>query len=160
MSSLKSFKLQAHIEDHCVPIVVRLTDWSGGRYPVHGFYKVVEPMRVFKKVYAPDGNRYHVDAIANLIIPVGATIYASWHAYRPSVDADDRKMRASEAFVHSIAKQRMGTQIQQADSGWDSFFKYRVGETVKPTQRFSKSPSQCSPGIHFFVNLSDAKHWR
>jgi hypothetical protein len=154
MSSLKSTALLAHIEDHCVDANVRKISWSGRKYIANGFYKVVTPLHVFKKVYV---NR--VETIANLVIPAGAMIYAEPYAFQPGARMALRKMRASEAFVHSLVKQRMGTQVQEANSHWDPSFTYKVGETVKPNRPFSKDETQCDHGIHFFINLADAKRW-
>ena len=138
-----------------MPMFVRVINYDGTRYDSdsRGFYKVVTPMYVFKKVYALSG------AIANLVIPAGATIFIDPRAFIPGADASNRKMRASEAFVHSIAMQRTGTPLKEAESRWISTFKYRAGKTVKPVQRFSWRSLQCEAGIHFFVNLADAKGW-
>jgi hypothetical protein len=158
MSSLKGTKLQDFIEAHCVVAVVRTSSiyWASDRRRQYGFYKVVKPMHVFKRVH--NGENW-VRAIANLIIPAGALIYVAPSAFYMGQSADSRKMRASEAFVHSLATQRTGRMLQQAHSGYSCDFTYNVGATVKPELRFSKRAAQCDSGIHFFVNLADAKNW-
>jgi hypothetical protein len=108
--------------------------------------------------YGACGYQYSVDAIANLIIPVGAMIYASNDAFVCN-SSDSRKMRATEAKVHSVVTRRSKKQEQLAHSMFDSDFKYVPGQIVKPSKRFSKCEDRCDSGIHFFVNLHDALTW-
>lgn len=64
-------------------------------------FKVVKPLHVFKKARS---RHSHGDRIVNLIIPVGAIVNAPNRAFTASGSTTDhRKMRASEAIVHSIA---------------------------------------------------------
>jgi hypothetical protein len=158
MSSLKGPELQDFIEAHCVTAIVRTSSYwdNETRLRQYGFYKVVKPMQVFKRVH--HGENY-VRAIANLVIPVGAMIYVNPAAFWKGQCSDSRKMRASEAFVHSLATQRTGRPLLEARSGYSYNFKYHIGKTVKPELRFSKQAAQCESGIHFFVNLADAKTW-
>jgi hypothetical protein len=159
---IKGNKLEAFINEHCKKAIVRLTIshwWSQtkSRPRQHGFFTVVKPMHVFKHVRHGENNSTR--AIANLVIPVGAMIYVNDIAFSEGAVASHRKMRASEAFVHSIAAQRSGQQVHEATSSWTSMFKYIVGKTVKPMKPFCKVSTQCESGIHFFVNLADAKSW-
>lgn len=158
---IKGDNLEAFIKEHCVKARVRATNAYGHLTECEGFFKVVKPLHVFKKVYHCDRmNQYEAsEVIANLVIPVGALIYVPNSAFRPWGNDDDRKMRASEANVHSVVTIRGKKQLKEARSGYDHIFKYKVGATVKPTSRFSRRESQCAEGIHFFVNLSDAKNW-
>jgi hypothetical protein len=140
------------------------------------FYRVVEPMHVFKKVYHNDGDPLTLGegAIANLIIPKGATVY-----FR-SVDG---KMRTSRAHVHSIVAYKGHTwsslrnlftyhvsssyipsdlapaclvSVSTARSEFDGTFKYETGKTIKPFKRFSHTDEHCASGIHFFLNIREA----
>lgn len=136
------------------------------------------PLKVFKVVKARNGEK----AIANLIIPAGATIYARepWNhsdsdMWSPNSRAQ-RKMRASEAYVHSIytrgqsraafdcgwvrtIDQEGVRQIQRAVSLHNESFAYVTGRHVKPEFKFSMTDSVCESGIHFFFNLEDALCW-
>lgn len=63
--------------------------------------------------------------------------------------ASGRKCRASEAVVLTIYD-KDGNEVNEARSGHDSDFVYRVGETVKPVQKFDTNRwNECAPGIHF-----------
>lgn len=159
--------LKALILSHCTRKNVRWREHSHNDYscypykPVYvrrsssSYYTVHTPIHVFKKVIA---NR--ADAIANLIIPAGAVIYVHPHAFDKDANwTTSRKMRATEAFVHSIATCRKKVSCNTARSGHDSKFKYTVCSTVKPTLPFDYQRYQCGSGIHFFVNLADAKGW-
>lgn len=120
------------------------------------FYKVVKPLYVFKKTYK-GGN----DVVVNLIIPVGAKIYAPDSAgWTVDECSGYRKMRASKAIVHSQAL-RHGSrrQVDNSRSGHNYSFIYKNGAVVKPEEEFSYESSQCASGIHFFLNLADAYHY-
>jgi hypothetical protein len=157
--------LKDHILAHCKPAVVRTKEYewsymltklvSPGRKSRHGFFTVTKQMHVFKKVHVKRPSSKFVDAIANLIIPVGAMIYVGEAAFVWNY-TDVRKMRVSEAFVHSIVESRKQTPVSVAYAWYTNDFKYNVGATVKPVEKFSKSEEQCDSGIHFFVNLQDA----
>jgi hypothetical protein len=156
-------KLKTHILAHCIPVRVTHTNDFGRRISQADFYKVVHPLHVFKKVHVHskfvNGDGYRVQAIANLIIPVGALIYAANYSFWENEGSDARKMRASAAEVHSIATVHSKKQVSTANSPRRKIFKYTVGLTVTPELRFSRRESQCESGIHFFVNLADAKGW-
>jgi len=73
--------------------------------------------------------------------------------------ASGRKCRASEAVVLTIYD-KDGNEINEARSGHDSDFVYRVGETVKPVQEFDTNRwNECAPGIHFFVTREEAERY-
>jgi hypothetical protein len=121
--------------------------------PSSKFREVTEPLRVFKKVRVDAYYYGRGYAIANLIIPKGAFIYAGDTV--GSMDRHDRKMRASEAKVHSI----VGLDRKRLDRACSSFaptFVYRVGDVVRPVYGFSWEADQCESGIHFYLNLGDA----
>lgn len=145
--------LKQFVLEHCKPQRVRAKVQKG-------FYKVVKPMHVFKKVHVGTDSR-NTQAIANLIIPVGALIYAEDVPiyFADANDYDYRKMRASEAKVVSIVSCKNQIPANEGFSGSGSSFKYHSGKTVKPTYPFSKKAAQCESGIHFFVNLRDALKW-
>ncbi len=176
--TLMGSRLELFILNHCKKQRVRTTEhtysynespyWGAAKIKSSkiveqpGFFKVVRPMQVFKKVRFTNKGHKGVQAIANLIIPAGTLIYADDYAFDDGwmgQQAEYRKMRASEAFVHSIASGFTYLPVQKAYSGYNDQFFYRPGETVKPAEKFSKQADQCSSGIHFFVNLKDAKQW-
>ena len=90
------------------------------------------------------------DAVVKLLIPDTAL--------RSS--ASGRKCRASEAVVITIYD-KDGNEINEARSGHDSDFVYRVGEAVKPVQDFDTNRwNECAPGIHFFVTREEAERYK
>ena len=132
----------AYIREHAVP--------AGGKWHSN-FWRITKEMKVFKKAYY----KYYHQVIVNLVIPVDAIIHFPESNY--SVDEiDNRKMRASKAFVHSIASKNNKEILNVAHSDWSVDFKYIVGKTVKPTYSFCSTPYQCESGIHFFMQLEDA----
>lgn len=123
-----------------------------------GFYKVVKPLHVFKKTLDHSGwPALRRDVVTNLIIPVGARVYAPDCAFLKEGSCDLRKMRASKAIVHSQAlchgKRR---QVDGSRSAYRGSFIYKNGKTVKPEKSFSMKYDRCDSGIHFFLNLADA----
>ena len=137
------------------------------QYNVPQFLEVTKPLHVFKQVKS---GVKRVNAIANLIIPVGAVIYYPYASLSHLSNQADRKMRASKAFVHSITtyskRRKFGngsvsvaledcTSKKNAYSLYDRDFRYRVGRNVYP-DRFSMYRDTCTNGIHFFLNLADA----
>lgn len=130
------------------------------------FYVVEKPLHVFKKVHE---HRGWSECVANLVIPKGAVIYASPTVFgadpwdfkqsplrRDLHHADHRKMRCSEARVHSIARIHDGEATDEARSRHDAHFKYLPKTNVRPVRKFSWRQEQCESGIHFFLNVSDA----
>jgi len=145
-----------------------------------GFYKVVNPLYVFKKAYTKAG--YSV--LINLIIPTGAIIYGHIsklpQPYGKLSLQNCGKMRATRAKVHSIIRlqdnittvyrnfkgndsymsgaSRLLTEkeIRTAYSGHDDYFKYEVGCTVRPKEPFDYFQGECASGIHFFLNAEQA----
>lgn len=149
---LKGYALEQHILAHCKRI-------SRSKVTRGGFCLVEKPMHVFKRIMS--GKDYH-KAIVNMIIPVGETIFVYDEAYKEisSFSRDNRKMRATKAYVHSIVRKHDHKQLTCGYSdymSWNSkVFRYRVGRNVKPRLPFSMKWEQCASGIHFFVNLDDA----
>jgi hypothetical protein len=148
----------------------------------NGQFQLHKPMKVFKKVYSTDhNNRVTAKAIANLILPVGAIINPP--------QGNSNKCRASEAFCWSIVEIKKHTQLTMASSGHTANFKYRSARalgmdiktlfTVNPRtinaypihiasmlhqvmckpDAFSYHRRECDPGIHFFVEHTDAIAW-
>ena len=71
--------------------------------------------------------------------------------------ATSRLCRASAALVVAIISPD-GTQADSAQSSYDPRFRYRVGDTVRPTQPFDEDRwNECSHGIHFFVTRDEAE---
>ena len=69
-----------------------------------------------------------------------------------------RKCRAEFAEVLEITK---GTrQLKTALSNYDSSFKFKVGETVRPTAPYDDDwTNECSTGIHFFITKLEAENY-
>lgn len=130
----------------------------------HGFYEITKPLKVFKKLRYANSSRLDY-ATAALTIPVGATVYAPTAAFNSRADQLFlRKMRASEAVVHSVydtdeARRGYPMHVESAHSLWDRNFEYRPGTIVKPRSRFSRKNTACESGIHFFINYLDAYNY-
>lgn len=135
-------------------------------YHGRGFYMVVKPLHGFKKTYvkvpwAVSGCAALsvTSAITNLIIPKGAYVYAPAEVFWAAGPTGCRKMRASEAQVHSNVYKSNRKEVEKhrlVVSGFSSNFRYTKGEQVVPRERFSFVADQCRSGIHFFLNLQDA----
>jgi hypothetical protein len=86
------------------------------------------------------------DVIVKLLIPAEAK---RSHAF-------GRKCRAEFAQVLEILGPK-GGERKEATSKHDGSFTYHVGDTVKPTQPFSKNwQEECESGIHFFITREEA----
>ena len=139
------------------------TEYSPDNNPVvarRGFVRLHTDMPAFKKVHA-EGVPGAWDAIANLIIPAGAKVFAD-HRDLTSLWSDhgSRKMRASRVRVHSIYTCQLKPQpAKKACAGYDRDFKYRPGRGARPQWGFSERYEQCAGGIHFFINLRDALNY-
>lgn len=122
------------------------------------FYRVVKDLHVFKKVKHRRRDGRQAIAIANLIIPPKSIVYAPNCVFDSTMIVDPRKMRASQAYVHSVA----AFNGKACDKGYSAFcpsFYYIPGSTVKPQCAFDKDALSCGSGIHFFLNLLDAKRY-
>jgi hypothetical protein len=73
-------------------------------------------------------------------------------------NATGRKCRAESAFVVAIYD-RHGAPINEAVSGYDEDFVYRVGETVSVPDFEPDRWQECAPGIHFFITREEAEAW-
>lgn len=129
------------------------------------FWEVKTPLKVWKQT------NYRGMVIVALEIPVGATIYMPSKDAYPIQYRRHIKMRASEANVIRqfrcavVSNSLCGDvrhyglhhyeEILTSFSNWDNSFNYDTGTTVKP-EKFSMKCDSCVPGIHFFVNLTDA----
>ncbi len=84
--------------------------------------------------------------IVKLLIPAGAK---RSHAF-------GRKCRAEYAEVLKLYKAK---GKKEATSVYDSDFKYKIGETVKPTEAWDEDfTNECGSGIHFFINREEAEN--
>ena len=118
---------------------------------------------------------YHLDEAKGLFLPTVCPSDGEFTAWKKCRDgavvkllipdtalrssASGRKCRASEAVVLTIYD-KDGNEINEARSGHDSDFVYRVGETVKPVQEFDTNRwNECAPGIHFFVTREEAERY-
>jgi hypothetical protein len=107
-------------------------------------------------------------AIANIIIPSGASIFMDF-SLREHND-DYGKLRASRAEVHSIVRINDRKPVVFGVSGWDQDFIYTntkmidgfsIGKRieVQPSLMFSYRRVTCAPGIHFFLELDAALNY-
>ena len=71
--------------------------------------------------------------------------------------ATTRKCRVSKAKVLSIESIDGKTKYEKANSGYDSGFVYKVGETVKVDNFNPDRWNECSTGIHLFVSRKEAE---
>lgn len=111
---------------------------SHGILDRNGQVVLTKPLFVFKKVIT--GNAGGVAAIANLVIPIGATVNLCYTGREYRVHT--KKLRASMAYCHSIATLAWVSQwdhcyatksivgIKQATSRYDSKFKYNAAVYV------------------------------
>ena len=84
------------------------------------------------------------DVIVKLLIPKEAK----------RNNAFGRKCRAEYGQVVEIIG------ADEAISQYDNSFKYKVGDTVRPTSPFDEDfTNECSTGIHFFITLEEAKNY-
>ena len=70
-----------------------------------------------------------------------------------------RKCRCSEAKVLGFYDSEGNKISDDVDvrSDYAPWFKYIVGETVKPVQPFEENRfEECAPGIHFFTSFQEA----
>ena len=74
--------------------------------------------------------------------------------------ATGRKCRCSKAVVLSITNlDGSESGVTEVASGWNSSFKYRVGETVEEPSFCDDRWNECSPGIHFFITRKEAEEY-
>lgn len=111
----------------------------------------------YKKVYVFDRYGDYVRAvIATLEIPRGSQRYQ----YIGRIDGRkylEAKCRTSEAKVLSLKTLYADEDVLEATSCHDRSFKYRVGETVYPTNGFALTDETCDSGIHFYMRKRDAE---
>ena len=134
-----------------------------------GIYETETPITVFKKINCNQGKRYFnkllghntypsVDrnCIAELIIPEDSKIVISTNNHK--------KYRTNQAYVKNIESDkfdnfgRVFLRENQCYSKHDSYFKYKIGETVLPNT-FSENDEQCGGGIHFFATKKGAQDY-
>lgn len=75
----------------------------------------------------------------------------------------DLKIRVSEATVVDFYHPD-GSKYELKDgwcvrSNWDKKFKYHIGATVKPAEKFNPTSGQCGSGIHGFIEFNDAVNY-
>ena len=107
-----------------------------------GKFVVLKKPMVGYKMANPKERNWDQRHLVILVIPVGASVHL------------DYKCRASEAVVASITTPK-GKPASVAYSWWTHYhrqraFAYRVGQVVRPRQKFSNSPFCCDSGIHFY----------
>ena len=75
----------------------------------------------------------------------------------------DLKIRVSEATVVDFYHPD-GSKYELKDgwcvsSNWNKKFKYHIGATVKPEEKFNPTSGQCGSGIHGFTEFKDAVNY-
>ena len=77
------------------------------------------------------------------------------------VYCDELKIRVSEAkvveFYNLDGEVYKPKKDKYVCSHWDRNFKYNIGETVKPIDKFDTKSGECGSGIHGFLSFEDAK---
>ena len=155
---------------------------------IYGAHKVQTPIIGYKKIKCQSTNARlfswlpfmlrpnikELYAIAELEIPQDATII------RPSVICDDflaftssvevsNKLRTNTAIVKKIERHPSPMLFVNALNNLsdcecysihDNQYKYQIGQEQKPIQNFDDSiNSECTSGIHFFLEKEDAKNY-
>lgn len=97
----------------------------------NGQVLLTKPLYVFKKVFGYNAGRDYssrTDSIANLVIPIGAVVNLAQNT--------SRKLRASQAYCHSIVSKNGKQQFNSGESWYVSSFKYKSGirNGVQPKQ--------------------------
>ena len=73
--------------------------------------------------------------------------------------ATTRKCRASKAKVLSITSIDGKEHFEEAKSGWDQSFVYRVRKTVEVKDFDEDRWNECSTGIHHFITREEAERY-
>lgn len=154
---LKHNEVKQYIEDNCKALG-------------NGFYEVVNDLKVWKKTATYRG----CNVVVALLIPKHAVIYAGCLKSPNLFNMHMlyRKMRASKAIVveqfkvpttlgrnrsmHVVLRTESLKAVNKSYSKWDYDFLYETSAIVEPSQDFSWLIDECRPGVHFFVNLTDA----
>ncbi len=131
--------------------------------PEVGAYIAFKKARIYysvkteKNVTAAVLNRKNKDQIRGEKVIVKLEIPAD--AKRSS--ATTRKCRASKAKVLDITSIDGKTHYKIAGSCWADHFKYKVGETVEPTNgKFDTNRwNECAIGIHHFITREEAVNY-
>lgn len=112
---------------------------------------------LYKKCwYKAKGNHSVKPVIVKLEVPETAK----------RVYCENYKMRVSEAKVvelydmdGKVIKRPKCPLDYSVYSGWDNYFKYRIGETVVPENDFDEKSGHCGSGIHGFIDFNDAVNY-
>ena len=117
-----------------------------------GFIPPQNEIYLYKKCIIPKpGFHKYTPVIVKLLVPETAK----------RVYCDELKIRVSEAKVVEFYDLDGEVYKPKKDkyvcSHWDRNFKYNIGETVKPIDKFDTKSGTCSSGIHGFVSFEDAK---
>ena len=121
---------------------------SGLKAPIRHNYPYLNGTLGYKKVY-----HHGLQAVATLWIPKDAAVINAGGQH-------DSKHRASKAIVLEITLLYSGRSVDEALSGWDSRYVYKVGQTVAPLHPFSENTnSSCESGVHFFRDKKRAEEY-
>ena len=125
-------------------------------------------------LYGADLSEADLSGVKNLSLPIVAPEKGSFIGYKKCrggliveleipedalrSSATTRKCRCSKAKVLSITNlDGSKSECTEATSNRDSFFVYKVGETVEVTNFDPNRWNECSTGIHFFVTREEAE---
>ena len=146
----------------------------------HGAHRVQTPIIGYKKIkcqptnvglfswlpFMPQADTKRFDAIVELEIPQHATIIRPLFLDIDFRDGVSNKLRTNIAIVKKIEQHppRRWFMNNLSDcecySIYDNKYKYQIGQEQKPTENFNDSiNSECSSGIHFFLEKEDAKNY-
>ena len=105
----------------------------------------------WKACMIPDRTRARIGrlAIVKLLVPADAR--------RSS--ATGKKCRCDKAKILSMERLDDGTEVKEAVSSYDINFVYETGKTVSVENFDECRWHECAPGIHFFMNRSDAARY-
>jgi len=146
-----------------------------------GIHKVTEPVVGYKKIkcvcelksFFSDTIKIHKhDAIAELEIPPGAEIIrpeilkTNYNSCTSSQEISN-KLRTNNAIVKNITEvtripRRIFTYLDNCIcySLYDSKYRYNIGKEHKPDTPLNKDlDKECTTGIHFFIEKSEAKKY-
>jgi len=133
--------------------------FENGTYGIHNADK---PITGWKKIFCDcNGFRNRIPFIAQLIMPIGATIVTprGWYKYRTDKAIVKSIIPADEAD-NDIKKLGPNYLYQNCECySWINIsYRYQVGKIHEPRSPLNKDIREdCASGIHFFDNRRDAE---
>jgi hypothetical protein len=113
------------------------------------FYVLAKEQIVYKYTLGEIKSNYSRSAVTvKLLLPVGTVVYLT-----------SGKCRASQAKVLQMNKLGRSETVDISYASYNDYFKYIVGATVKPANKFNLEYKMCESGIHFFRTLTEARQY-